>query len=33
MARPNLFLTEWKNKLILVEGWARDGLSKLANDK
>lgn len=27
MARPNKYITEVKDKLILVEGWARDGLT------
>lgn len=25
--RPNLYETEWKDRLALVQGWARDGLS------
>lgn len=27
MARPNLYDTEIKDKLILIQGWARDGLT------
>lgn len=27
MARPNKYITEVKDKLVLVEGWARDGLT------
>ena len=27
MARPSLYETKWKDKLIIIQGWARDGLT------
>lgn len=27
MARPSLYETKWKDKLIVIQGWARDGLN------
>lgn len=27
MARPSLYETEWKEKLVVIQGWARDGLT------
>ena len=27
MARPSLYETKWKDKLIVIQGWARDGLT------
>ena len=27
MARPSLYETKWKDKLVVIQGWARDGLT------
>lgn len=34
MARPSLYETKWKDKLIVIQGWARDGLTneQIANN-
>jgi len=34
MARPSLYETEWKEKLVVIQGWARDGLTneQIANN-